>query len=288
MLTTRFLSASPARVTDEADAEADQPERNDLWMEVFNDLKNHLEELRKERGMTEDEMAPVPTDVYLKNWINKQRYYYKHGRGLGKNGDTEERVKLLLALGGTSRVVQRLFFFVPEIPHSQVSHLSLLPISNDISIAPMIVHIEANDQRWQAQFERIKKFKEEHGIFPHEIPYEQITDTDIRRLADWGRRQKRLYKAFKDGKPLAPQTGLSPERITKLEKIGWSWDRYQLRWENRYKQLVKYYKHHGNSLVPLNYATNPQLGKWVSEQRTKYRYMKEGMLFGAVFTKKKH
>ena len=60
--------------------------------------------------MTEDEMAPVPTDVYLKNWINKQRYYYKHGRGLGRNGDTEERVKLLLALGGTSRVVQRLFF----------------------------------------------------------------------------------------------------------------------------------------------------------------------------------
>ena len=38
-------------------------------------------------------------------------------------------------------------------------------------------------------------------------------------------------------------------------------------WEAQFKRLVNYKKAHGDTLVPTNYASDPQLGNWVRNQR---------------------
>jgi len=42
-------------------------------------------------------------------------------------------------------------------------------------------------------------------------------------------------------------------------------------WGTMYKQLLDYVQQKGNSLVPTHCKENPQLGKWVSSQRTSYK-----------------
>ena len=44
------------------------------------------------------------------------------------------------------------------------------------------------------------------------------------------------------------------------------------KWDTKFNELVAYKDRHGGSCnVPFQYAENPQLGKWVSNQRTQYK-----------------
>ena len=44
------------------------------------------------------------------------------------------------------------------------------------------------------------------------------------------------------------------------------------KWDMKFNELVAYKDAHGGSCnVPQRYAENPQLGKWVSTQRTEYK-----------------
>jgi hypothetical protein len=47
-------------------------------------------------------------------------------------------------------------------------------------------------------------------------------------------------------------------------------------WEDRLCELANYLKIHGNCNVPLSYGENPQLAKWVANQRTKYNLRLKG------------
>ena len=48
------------------------------------------------------------------------------------------------------------------------------------------------------------------------------------------------------------------------------------KWDTKFNELVAYKDTHGGSCnVPYSYAENPQLGKWVSHQRTQYKKFKE-------------
>lgn len=71
---------------------------------------------------------------------------------------------------------------------------------------------------------------------------------------------------FKKGK-------LSKERIKQLEALpGWSWNPKQDAWEQKFAQLQKYVKTHGNAKVPEHYKVDGvQLGKWVGKQRQIHR-----------------
>ena len=46
-------------------------------------------------------------------------------------------------------------------------------------------------------------------------------------------------------------------------------------WEKRFQELVQYKEKHGNCNVPQIYKQNPQLGRWVTEQRTTFDSMSE-------------
>jgi len=68
---------------------------------------------------------------------------------------------------------------------------------------------------------------------------------------------------------------LSPDRIQRLEAIGFIWCRQEHAWDEMYRRLVKYKKAHGDCNVPLGWQEDLQLGSWVVKQR--YR-RKKGLL----------
>jgi hypothetical protein len=47
-------------------------------------------------------------------------------------------------------------------------------------------------------------------------------------------------------------------------------------WEGRLRELAEYRKIQGHCNVPTNYIENPQLAKWVADQRTKYKLRVKG------------
>jgi len=50
------------------------------------------------------------------------------------------------------------------------------------------------------------------------------------------------------------------------------------RWEIMFRLMCKYKEAHGNCLVPNRYKDLPQLGSWVSTQRSHYKALKAGDL----------
>jgi hypothetical protein len=72
-------------------------------------------------------------------------------------------------------------------------------------------------------------------------------------LAIWVGHQRWNYNANK----------LSPERIEKLNEVGFGWDPIEAQWLECYLEL----KDHGDTLVPQRYSSNPSLGSWVRNQR---------------------
>ena len=64
---------------------------------------------------------------------------------------------------------------------------------------------------------------------------------------------------------------MTPERIEALDRLGFCWDGQTMLWDDRYDELVRFFKTHGHSNVPPNYDTAPKLFAWV-KVRTSYRF----------------
>lgn len=103
-----------------------------------------------------------------------------------------------------------------------------------------------------------------NGSFPYDFEIHELND-DGKRLLDWTRRQKQHYRQYQ--KRNTTDIAINQERIERLEEMGFSWNIYEDLWMRRYQDLVKYYEHHGHSLVPVDYPPNPKLGVWVRTQR---------------------
>jgi len=60
---------------------------------------------------------------------------------------------------------------------------------------------------------------------------------------------------------------MSPERVNKLNDIGFVWVANGSAWEEMFHQLLEYEDEHRDTLVPAEYPDNPQLGNWIRVQR---------------------
>ena len=61
---------------------------------------------------------------------------------------------------------------------------------------------------------------------------------------------------------------LAPDRIKRLDDLGFMWDPHKADWEEGYAHLVTYKKREGHCLVPQDYKEDGYpLGQWVSKQR---------------------
>ena len=93
------------------------------------------------------------------------------------------------------------------------------------------------------------------------VPYRYEADP---KLGKWVSNQRTNYA----------NKNISAVRIRRLNSIGFVWrigkDYVRVPWKEMYRRLVAYKKKHKNTTVPQKYAVNPQLGIWVSHQRTNY------------------
>ena len=88
--------------------------------------------------------------------------------------------------------------------------------------------------------------------------------TEDPQLGQWTSDQRKCYK----------NETLSIERIHRLESIGFVWDPLDTRWMEMYQKLVAYKKQYRSTKVPMRYTGDPQLGRWVRDQRERYRQKK--------------
>jgi hypothetical protein len=77
------------------------------------------------------------------------------------------------------------------------------------------------------------------------------------RLARWVMTQRQMYRKGK----------LSPDRIQRLEAIGFVWCRQEHAWNEMYQRLVKYKKVYRDCNVMSGLQSDPQLSSWVVKQR---------------------
>lgn len=131
-------------------------------------------------------------------------------------------------------------------------------------------HKDANDAKWIRKLEELRRFKEEHGDSNVPQTYEKNP-----QLGKWVMDQRYLYGNR------SPR--MTKKRIKLLNELGFTWVIRMpsargpyVSWEDRLEQLQEYKAEHGDCNVPAKYSDNPKLGRWVSNQRTHYRLLKDG------------
>ena len=165
----------------------------------------------------------------------------------------------------------------------------------------------ADDQKrkiWNERFEDLKAYKEKHGDCL--VPGRYTENITLGRWVETQRKQYHRYKQAKqEGKTDFSAYAIAmdgEDRITKLEEVGFVWSlrtgsnsngpkpekkEQSLSWNQRLEQLKAYKDENGNCLVPFQYAPDPSLGRWVSNQRAQYqlsRKAKEAEINSSTFS----
>jgi superfamily II DNA or RNA helicase len=112
------------------------------------------------------------------------------------------------------------------------------------------------EARWEEMFSALTAYRQLHGDC--NVPNRWKENSD---LGVWCLVQRTAYKSNK----------LLPERIRRLENIGFAWDSLDSRWEEMFAALVAYKQAHGDCNVPATWQENPKLVQWGHVQQRTYR-----------------
>ncbi|MFN0076029.1 MAG: helicase associated domain-containing protein [Prosthecobacter sp.] len=122
-----------------------------------------------------------------------------------------------------------------------------------------------NEERWEAMFAQLAAYQAEHGHCQVPPSYPACPG-----LGKWVIRQRRKRKG-----PLKDEAALLPERIARLEALGFVWKASQqpnaVGWERRFAELVAFQQRHGHLRVTLKSETSPGLMNWRDNQRVNLR-----------------
>ena len=113
--------------------------------------------------------------------------------------------------------------------------------------------VETTTASWEFWFGLLLEYKAEFGdcLVPQKKAYQG------KKLGIWVNTQRTNKET------------LSPERILRLDKLGFVWDVLTEQWEENFHTLVAYKAEFGDCLVPLGKAyQGKKLGSWVVNQRT--------------------
>jgi hypothetical protein len=102
------------------------------------------------------------------------------------------------------------------------------------------------DSRWEANFERLKTYKQLYGTC-------QVSVKKDPALQKWTRWQRIV---FYQGK-------LSKRRMDKLNQIRFPWSIEESYWMKMYDELACFNNQFGHTRVPYNWAPCPRLAAWV-------------------------
>jgi hypothetical protein len=115
---------------------------------------------------------------------------------------------------------------------------------------------------WSVRFQEMLEFKVQFGHCVVPVKYSANP-----KLGQWVSTQRSNYKRHQAGK----SRGMTEERIRELDSVGFDWGTRKTGvasiWSVRVQQLCEYKAEFGHYQVPHQYAANPKLGWWVSNQR---------------------
>ena len=129
---------------------------------------------------------------------------------------------------------------------------------------------------WNEKYELAKKFYEKYGHL--NVPYNFKTfdgishDENGININGWINMQRQAYKGQGTCK-------ITAEQIKKLESIGMVWNAHENNWNENYELAKKYYKAHGNLVIPSGFKTfdginhdenGTAIGVWIMTQRSYY------------------
>ncbi len=112
------------------------------------------------------------------------------------------------------------------------------------------------DARWEEMFDRLQAFKKAHG---HCNPPNRFKEDP--ELGIWTANHRAKYTANK----------LSPDRIQRLNSLGFEWTPLDAKWKAMFAQLRVFKKAHGHCNVPQQSKETPELANWVRNQRKNYK-----------------
>jgi hypothetical protein len=113
---------------------------------------------------------------------------------------------------------------------------------------------------WETRFAELKLYKDEHG------------HCNVPKV--WGENPQ--LGTWVGGQRRSKKTGaLSSAHEQRLNELGFEWDTKQSAWDAKFEELQRYKERFGDCNVPLDWTENPQLGRWVSNQRCKKRQSAE-------------
>jgi hypothetical protein len=213
-----------------------------MYGKAFIERLRDLQEYKNKYGTCHvpKRYAGNPT---LGNWVNKSRQMYRKHQDGEKSSMTPERIEVLNQIGfmwlGTS---------------GGADGLQLPPMSPQ----------QNRDRIWEKNYQQLKEYIDENGSL--------ISLSGSTKLGVWAARQRREYQKLK----LGEKANITQERVDKLNSIGFDWSPWDTKWQMRVNQLLEYKREHGDCLVPVQYPTNRQLGRWVSTQRKYRKLFNEG------------
>ena len=210
------------------------------WNEHFKRFEYCLEQ---NKFTADDPTAVLPKD--LRHWFDQQRHlYHRKLQGFTSRVLSDHRLALLLSL-------------------LKKHHVSLRP----------------RQDFWNHRFEQVQAFVQTHDCFPCDLELDQLDEND-QKLWHWCFKQRQQHAIYQrnqqERKQQQQYTSMTPERINRLDSIGFVWNENHARWERNYELLREYYNHHYDTLVPEDYVNNPALGRWVGVQRKHYKLYQDG------------
>lgn len=117
---------------------------------------------------------------------------------------------------------------------------------------------DPHEAAWEEGFTKLLEFAEVEGhcLVPHS------SKQDGYGLGSWVNNQRTNYAKGR----------LKPEYVKRLQAVnGWVWDVNETKWEEGFRQLLDYMKHHKGAMPPPRYLHGDYpLGSWVGTQRTTY------------------
>jgi len=116
---------------------------------------------------------------------------------------------------------------------------------------------------WDVRLKQLLEFREAYGHI--DVPRGWPENPS---LAHWVVNQRRELRHGR----------MSPARLLRLKEHGIRWpgaeelaQRRGLRWDRMYEALVAYHRLHGHGNVPSGWEPDPELGRWVTQQRHQFR-----------------
>ena len=150
---------------------------------------------------------------------------------------------------GNWQAIQRNFFKTRKLSPDRIKRLEEIGFTWDIY-----------EEKFEKGFQETLIYKSSMGN-PN-TPYGYKTAEGY-QLGNWQAIQRQFYKKGK----------LSPERIKRLEDIGFKWDIYEEKFEKGFQETLICKKSIANPNVPALFKTPEgyELGKWQSHQRNSYK-----------------